>query len=82
MDAGIILYDYATTIECVDKDNIIIMVYSIGTGVATYVASQREITGLVLMAPYDDFSSIANGIMNIKKKTIRFNEAYKKGDII
>ena len=65
LDTGTTLYDYAVTLECVDNNKIVVMAYSIGTGVATYVASQRDITGLVLIAPYDDFSSIANGIMNV-----------------
>lgn len=65
LDTGTTLYNYAVSLDCTDKDNIVIMSYSIGTGVATYVASQKDVTGLVLIAPYDEFLSIANGVLNI-----------------
>ena len=45
LDMGIDVYDYAVTLDCVDKDNIEIMAYSIGTGIGNYVASQRNVKG-------------------------------------
>ena len=77
LDTGITLYDYATTLECVDENNIVVMAYSIGTGVANYVASQREVTGLVLIAPYDEFSSIANGAINIFHGPLQYLQRFK-----
>ena len=59
------VYDYACSLEYVDKDNIVIVGYSIGSGVATYVASQRDVNGLVLVAPYDEALSLYNDFCNI-----------------
>lgn len=59
------VYDYALTLECVDKENIAILGYSIGTGPATYIASQRDVSGLVLVAPYDEALSLYNANLNI-----------------
>lgn len=59
------VYDYASNLEFVDKNNIVIMGYSIGTGVATYLASQRNVNGLVLVAPYDNALSLYNDTLNI-----------------
>jgi len=39
--------------------NIIVMGRSLGTGVATYLASKRDIVGLILITPYDSIVSIA-----------------------
>ena len=38
---------------------VIVVGRSLGTGIATYVASQREVKGLVLITPYDSILSIA-----------------------
>ena len=49
----------------VDKDNIVIMGYSIGTGVASYCASTNEANGLILLAPYDNALSLYNDAIDI-----------------
>ncbi|MBR6253248.1 MAG: alpha/beta fold hydrolase [Clostridia bacterium] len=59
------IYDWAKNNEYVDKDNIIIMGYSIGTGAATYLCSQRDVKGLILLAPYDEALSLYNKNFNI-----------------
>ena len=59
------VYDYASTLDCVDKDNIVILGYSIGTGAATYLSSQRNVNGLILVAPYDEALSLYNANLNI-----------------
>lgn len=59
------IYDYALTLDCVDKENIVILGYSIGTGAATYIASQRDVKGLILVAPYDEALSLYNANVNI-----------------
>lgn len=46
-------------------DRVYIMGYSIGTGVANYVASRRECDGLILLAPYGDGSDLYNTVCNI-----------------
>ena len=65
LEAGLIVYDYVDNLEFVDKENIIILGFSIGTGVATYVSSLREVNGLILLAPYDELLSIYNEKINI-----------------
>ena len=71
------VYDYASNLECVDEDKIVIMGYSIGSGIASYVASQREVNGLILLAPYDELRSIYNEHINIfygpMRKLIRYD---------
>lgn len=64
-DMALKTYDYALTREDVDSDNIVIMGYSLGTGVATYLTSQRNVRGLILMAPYDECASLYNSMIDI-----------------
>ncbi len=54
------IFKYAAKMDEVDKDNIVILGYSIGTGVASYCASQNEASGLILVAPYDRALSLYN----------------------
>lgn len=54
------VFDYATKMSEVDKDNIVIMGYSIGTGVATFCASTNDAKALILVAPYDKALSLYN----------------------
>lgn len=55
-----VIFNYATRMEEVDADNIVIMGYSIGTGVASYCASKENAKGLILVAPYDKALSLYN----------------------
>jgi dienelactone hydrolase len=59
------VYDYAVKQPYTDKNRVIPIGYSIGTGVATYLASQRQTAGLVLVAPYYDGQSLCNSMLNI-----------------
>ncbi|MBQ7667856.1 MAG: alpha/beta fold hydrolase [Clostridia bacterium] len=54
------VFEYATKMDEVDKDNIAIMGYSIGTGVASYAASVNNANALILVAPYDKALSLYN----------------------
>ena len=54
------IFEYATEMSEVDKENIVIMGYSIGTGVASYCASQNDASALILVAPYDKALSLYN----------------------
>ena len=59
------IYDYAKDLDFVDETNIVVLGYSIGSGAATYLASQRDVNGLILVAPYDDTLSLYNDTLNI-----------------
>lgn len=63
--SALTVYDYATTLDSVNKDRIVVLGFSIGTGVASYVASQRDVNGLILIAPYDTTLSLYNEALNI-----------------
>ena len=58
------IYDWATRQSDVDANNIVVLGYSIGTGVATYCASEKNVNGLILVAPYDEAMSLYNGAIN------------------
>lgn len=53
------VYDYLTSIEDKAYSKIVVMGRSIGTGVATYLAYERNVDGVVLVTPYDSLSSVA-----------------------
>ena len=76
-DSALKVYDYATNLECVDKNNTAVLGYSIGTGVATYVASQRNVNGLILIAPYDQALSLYNDNLNILYGPLKLLTRYK-----
>jgi uncharacterized protein len=63
--AAVKLYDYIINMNNVDKDNIYVIGYSYGTGMATYLASQRNCTGLVLVAPYCEIRDLYNAIIPV-----------------
>ncbi len=58
------IFEYAAKMDEVDKENIVIMGYSIGTGVASYCASKNDASGLILVAPYDKALSLYNDAVN------------------
>jgi len=76
-DSALKVYDYANNLDYIDKNNIIVLGYSIGTGVATYVASQRNVNGLILIAPYDEALSLYNDNVNIFYGPIKILARYK-----
>lgn len=65
LESGLTIYDYASKLDYVDKNNIIIFGFSIGTGVATYVSSLRDVNGLILLAPYDELINMYNDTFNV-----------------
>ena len=76
-ESALKVYDYACNLDYVDKNNIVILGYSIGTGVATYVASQRNVNGLMLIAPYDEALSLYNNAINIFHGPLKALAKYK-----
>ncbi len=53
------VYDKLLTNPEVDSKNVIVLGRSIGTGVATYVSSQRTTKATVLITPYDNMIDVA-----------------------
>lgn len=76
-EAGLKIYDYATSLNCVDSENIVILGFSIGTGVANYVASERNSNGLILVSPYDRALSLYNNAVNIFHGPMKLLMRYK-----
>lgn len=74
------VYDYL--INRPEVTEIIVMGYSLGTGVANHLASQRDVTGLILMAPYADGYDLYNNIMNIFYGPLRLLVTYKMDAVI
>lgn len=64
-EAALRLYDYIVDLDYIDKDDIYIMGSSYGTGIATYLASERECKKLVLVTPYRDVFDLYNAIIPI-----------------
>ncbi|MBA4239415.1 MAG: hypothetical protein C0448_01725 [Sphingobacteriaceae bacterium] len=53
------VYDKLITNPEVDSKNVIVLGRSIGTGVATYVSSQRKVNATVLITPYESIIDVA-----------------------
>jgi len=51
------IYDYVVNRTDVDKTKMVVTGRSLGTGVATYVAANRVLAGVILVSPYDKLSS-------------------------
>lgn len=64
-EASVRLYDYIVNLDYVDKNNVYVIGHSYGTGIATYLASERNCAGLALLAPYRDVFDLYNSIIPI-----------------
>lgn len=58
-------YQYVEGNDFYGNKEIIVMGFSLGTGVATYVASSYEVNGLILVAPYNNAKGLYNNVCNI-----------------
>ena len=56
------VYDNIVQRSGVDARRVVVMGRSLGTGVATYVASKRPIAGAVLISPYDSMVAVAHSV--------------------
>jgi pimeloyl-ACP methyl ester carboxylesterase len=59
------IYDFAVKQPYVEKSHVVSVGYSLGTGAATCLASQRKVAGLVLVAPYYDGQHLYNSMLDI-----------------
>jgi len=66
------LFDYAK-----DKHkDIIVMGRSLGSGVATYIASKRDVSKLVLITPYDSIKNLAQAKIIVYPMSLLLNQQY------
>jgi pimeloyl-ACP methyl ester carboxylesterase len=54
-----IAFDALAARADVDRSRIVLVGRSLGSGVATYVASRRQVAGVVLISPYDSVTALA-----------------------
>lgn len=55
---ALFIYDHLSIRSDIDSDYVVTMGYSLGTGVAVYLSSQRPVAGTILAAPYDTWTLI------------------------
>ena len=53
------------------RKNTVVFGRSIGTGWATYLASQKQLNNLILMSPFTDISSLAAEILTYSNKIVK-----------
>lgn len=56
---AVAIYDLVASRPAVDRQRIVAMGRSLGSGVATYLASQRPLAAVVLVTPYDSMTAVA-----------------------
>jgi hypothetical protein len=71
---ALLIYDYFSAQMDIDSSRIVVMGYSLGTGIAVYLSEQRPINGTILVSPHDYWTVIGindspfyfplSGIMN------------------
>lgn len=64
-ESALELYDYIIKQGYVDISHIVIIGYSYGTGIATYLASKRTCAKLILIAGYRDICDLYNKIIPV-----------------
>lgn len=74
---GLDVYDALSAREDVDASRIVLFGFSMGTGVANYVASNRTAAGLVLFAPYADGYDLYNTMIPVFVGPLRALVAFK-----
>ncbi len=63
---ALLIYDETTSKPNIDKDRVVIMGYSLGSAIATYVASKRPVNGVILAAPFDSISNLVRNYIPLK----------------
>ena len=59
---AVAIHDWASGRPDIDARRIVLVGRSLGTGVATYLAAQRTVSGVVLVSPYDNLVEVARGV--------------------
>lgn len=55
------IFDHVVNTLGVSPQRVVLMGRSLGSGIASYVASEREVAKVVLITPYDSIASVAQG---------------------
>ena len=58
-DAAQAIYDYAISQLDVKPENIVLLGRSIGTGCAVYLAGKRDVSGVILVSPFESIRAVA-----------------------
>ena len=64
-----------------DVTSIVVLGYSIGTGPANYVAANRDVSGLILMAPYADGVDLFNSVVNVFHGPLKLLVSYNMSSV-
>ena len=64
-EGALAAYDYAVTMPNVDTDRIVAMCFSLGTGSGVYLAANRSVAGLILIAPYANGYDLYNNVLPV-----------------
>lgn len=64
-----------------DVTDIVVLGYSIGTGPANYVAANRDVSGLILMAPYADGVDLFNSVVNMFHGPLKLLVSYNMSSV-
>ncbi|MFM9884868.1 MAG: alpha/beta hydrolase [Burkholderiales bacterium] len=56
---ALVVFDAITARPGIDRQRVVVWGRSLGTGVATHVAIERSVAGVVLVSPYDSMSALA-----------------------
>ena len=57
---ALFIFDKVSTQYGIDSDSIILLGRSLGSGIASYVASEKEVSKVVLVTPYDSIVNVAS----------------------
>lgn len=58
-DAALAIFDYGVSRQNVNPESIVLLGRSIGTGCAVYLARKRNVSGVVLVSPFESMSAVA-----------------------
>jgi len=64
-EQSLAVFDYAASLPNVDPSRIVAMGFSLGTGSAVYLAANRPVAGLILVAPYANGFDLYNNVLPI-----------------
>lgn len=70
-------FDQLVQRDDIKDQNIIVWGYSLGTGIANYVCSQRDVDGLILMAPYLNGYELMNHFVDVFYGVFKIGMPYK-----